>query len=183
LAGCGEDPRPCYWQAQQDREASELQAVSLACDGSVTAPAGLHAIYEASTPPLLNFIIDAFQLRVDLTFDGSLPDGTYAVESPLDESTGQPPEDPAPVTASGAQASGTFTFSRSRDVPFVDVAHPEAKQYESTIDATFDLVALLPHPDPAMGPGCRLETGEQHVSLLVTGPVVECRGHFTTGAH
>jgi hypothetical protein len=33
-----------------------------------------------------------------------------------------------------------------------------------------DLVAELPHPDPAQGSGCRLVLVDQHASLVVEGP-------------
>ena len=78
------------------------------------------------------------------------------------------------MVGSGAQVTGTFTFSRSRDVPFLDIAEPEARTYTSTIDVSFDLVAVLPHPDPSQGSGCRLETGPQELALTVSGPVQEC---------
>jgi hypothetical protein len=114
-----------------------------------------------------------------LHFEPALPDGTYSIAG----SSEPTPPDPNGVDSSGAIVTGTFTFSRSRDVPFADIAEPEARVHTSTIDASFDLVAVLPHPDPAMGPGCRLETGPQQVTLSVSGPVRECtvspgaRGH------
>jgi hypothetical protein len=88
------------------------------------------------------------------------------------------------LPASGGEVSGGLTFSRSRDVPFLDIAEPSAKNYASSIDVTFDIVASLPHPDPAMGPGCTLRTGERQVTLVVEGPVMECEGGpIHTGVH
>jgi hypothetical protein len=75
------------------------------------------------------------------------------------------------------------TFTRSRDIPFIDDGRPEARDYQSTIDVVLDLVAELPHPDPAQGSGCRLVLVDQHASLVVEGPVVECESHPTTGVH
>jgi len=125
--------------------------------------------YEANSAPL-GVYIDANSFTPNVLFEPSLPDGTYPVAAPLEGR----PWDPANVNASGAELTGTFTFSRSRDVPFLDIAEPDARVYASTIDVSFDLVAVLPHPDPAMGPGCRLETGQQQVVLSVSGPVMDC---------
>ena len=150
----------------QDRESGRVQATSHVCDGVSTDPALVRVGYQATSAPL-NVTIDAYSFVSYLSFEPTLPDGTYPVEA-------VGPHDPTKVMGSGAEMTGTFTFSRSRDVPFVDIAEPEVGVYTSTIDVSFDLVAVLPHPDPAMGPGCRLETGPQQVALTVSGPVVEC---------
>jgi len=125
--------------------------------------------YEANSAPL-GVYIDANSFTPNVLFEPSLPDGTYPVAAPLEGRRW----DPANVNASGAELTGTFTFSRSRDVPFLDITEPDARVYASTIDVSFDLVAVLPHPDPAMGPGCRLETGQQQVVLSVSGPAMDC---------
>jgi hypothetical protein len=147
-----------------------VQAQSLDCDGVVQDPAFVHVRYGATTSPL-TVEIAAPTFSPMIAFQGELADGTYPVETPAGET---PLAEQGPVTASGAQVTGSFTFSRSRDVPFVDIEKPSAKDYSSTIDVTFDLVAVLPHPDPAMGTGCTLVTGEKQVSLLVSGRVKEC---------
>ena len=167
LLACSRDP--CTWEGRQNRDSGSVQATSLACDGVSTNPAVIRVRYEATSAPL-RIAIDATSFVVYLSFEPKLPDGTYQVEF----MTGDTPRDPNQVTASGAQVMGTFTFRRSRDVPFVDIAEPEVGDYTSTIDVSFDLVAVFSHPDPAMGPGCRLETGPQQVALTVSGPVSEC---------
>ena len=164
---------PCYWAPDQDRDSGAVALTSLECDGTPNEQGRLRAFYRADSAPLA-LEIDAMAFRVQLYFDPSLPDGTYAVAPPEQSAT-------AAVTGAGALVTGTFTFSRSRDIPFLDIAAPKARDYESSIDATFDLVAALPHPDPAMGPGCTLVTGERQVSLVVSGPVVECSGGPAVG--
>ncbi len=173
LAGCGQRSGPCYWDGQQDRDTGKIQAMRFECDGVATDPAVIHVRYRATSGEMA-VALDTNRFVATLAFDPSLPDGTYPVEGPA--GVGQ-----TSVTATGAEVTGNLTFSRSRDVPFLDILEPEAKIYTSTIDVDFDLSAVLPNPDPAMGPGCRLATGEQHVSLLVTGPVVECKPGFATG--
>jgi hypothetical protein len=179
LCGCEHDLGPCWWDAHQDRESGMIQAQSLECDGVVQDPAFVRVRYNAATTPL-SVEVAAPTFSPMLAFDSELADGTYSVETPAVET---PLSEQGPVTASGALVTGTFTFGRSRDIPFVDLDQPTAKDYSSTIDITLDLVAVLPHPDPAMGAGCKLVTGEQHVSVLVSGPVKECSSGVRTGAH
>ncbi len=169
LLACSRSVGPCVWEGRQDRDSGSVQATSLACDGVSTNPPVIRVRYEATSAPL-SIAIDATSFVAYLYFEPKLPDGTYQVEF----MAGDTPPDPNRVTASGAEVTGTFTFRRSRDIPFLDIAEPEAGNYKSTIDVSFDLVAVLPHPDPAMGPGCRLETGPQEVALTVSGPVKEC---------
>ncbi len=172
LVGCG-SKGPCYWDGHQDRESGAVQAASLSCDGVAKDPATLRVRYSPTQTPL-GLEIDAISFIARLAFEPGLPDGTYTVAG--SGSVGK-----SIVTASGADVTGTFTFTRSRDIPFIDIASPDVKTYQSTLDATFDVVAVLPHPDPAMGVGCRLETGEQHVMLLVAGPVIDCKNSLSTG--
>jgi hypothetical protein len=167
---------PCWWDGQQARETGMVQATSLDCDGVAGDPR-LSVRYLATSQPL-SVEIGALGLSPLLSFDASLADGTYSVEPPRSLA-----EDAGHVIASGADVTGTITFTRSRDIPFIDNQSPELKTYQSSLEVTFDLVAVLPHPDPAMGTGCKLVTGEQHVALVVSGPVMDCTSHPTLGVH
>jgi hypothetical protein len=173
LLGCRREG-PCLWEAQQDRDTGMVQASSMECDG-VAMPSRVSVRYLATSAPL-TIEIGTPSLMTQLSFEASLVDGAYDLEPPNGVGEAAPP-----ISSSGANVTGTVTFARSRDVPFIDIRSPELKTYQSSLDVTFDLVAILPHPDPAMGTGCRLETGEQHVTVLVAGPVVDCQ--TTLGSH
>jgi len=182
LSGC-DASFPCTWDTSgqfRDRERviPTEPGVSLACAGApVDAADELGAFYGSSVSPvgdggLLFVRIVGDRVMTDITFAGTVPDGTYELVASMAQ-----PEGPPPVWASSGLAAGTFTFSRSRNVPFVDIKDPEMRVYESSIDVEFDLALTDLSGAPAGPPpeaGCTLTTGKQTAHLVQSGSVGAC---------
>ena len=144
LAGC--DPGfPCTWDTtaefrDRERVIPTEPGVSLVCAGApVDVADELGAFYGSSVSPagdggLLFVRIVGGRVTTELNFAGTVPDGTYELVASFDQPATSPPVWPA-----GGLVGGTFTFSRSRNVPFVDIKEPEVRVYESSIDVEFDL--------------------------------------------
>ncbi|HTM46212.1 MAG TPA: hypothetical protein VL137_14730, partial [Polyangiaceae bacterium] len=77
------------------------------------------------------------------------------------------------VMSSGALATGSFTFTRSRNIPFVDFKDPGVGNYDCTIDVQFDLVATWLH--------CEMVTGAQQASITTSGTVKDCDNGLLSG--
>ncbi len=182
LLGCGTREIPCTWDTTQDsfrdRDAKipTEPGVSLACAGTPIAISELGAFYVSSTgamdpsdPGTLSVRIVGDRVSSDLHFAGDVPDGTYELVASF-----EPP--PSQVWTASGLAGGTFTFTRSRDVPFVDIKDPDERVYEASIDIEFDLVLTDLSNAPAGMPelGCTLTTGLQRAHLTQRGPVNYC---------
>jgi hypothetical protein len=192
LLGCGSGlEHPCTWDTHEpafrDRDATipTEPGVSLACAGTPIEISELGAFYGGSIgamspddPGDLSVLIRGDRVMSELHFAGDLPDGTYELVASLN-----PPPSPPPVWPSGGLAGGTFTFTRSRDVPFIDIDDPEERVYEASIDIEFDLVLTDLSNAPAGMPelGCVLTTGPQRAHLVQRGPVDYCTGSL--GGH
>ena len=192
LLGCGSGfgvDHPCTWETNTSRDRDAKIAtepgVTLACAGTPIDITELGAFYGGSIgamskddPGTLCVRIIGDRVSSELCFAGDLPDGTYELVSSF-----EPPPSPPPVWPSGGLAGGTFTFTRSRDVPFIDIKRPEERDYEASIDIEFDLVLTDLSNSPAGMPelGCVLTTGPQTAHLVQRGPVNYCTG--TLGGH
>jgi hypothetical protein len=163
LVACSTE-EPCRWETTttaRDATIATAPGVSLVCNGAEEPPPELGLFYEHDAPGTLRLRVIAARVMVEISFEGSLPDGTY-------------PVDGARVRAfsvgSNASSSGVLTFRRSRDVPFVDIKEPESRTYTSTISVTLELTVTAA--------GCTLTTGKQEVTLVQSGPIQSCtRGY------
>jgi hypothetical protein len=152
--------------------------LSLSCAGAaVDIAQELHGLYggsvgvSADPADVLLFVrVAGGNVSSELHFTGGLADGSYTLRNP--------PEPKAPVWVASGIVVGTFAFSRSRDVPFVDIQEPDARVYEASIDVDFDLQITDLTGTPAGMPtlGCTLATGKQRAHLVQRGPVQMCSG-------
>lgn len=163
LFGCGS--YPCQWDTLgEDR--SETPGITLVCE-SETYP--VIAQYRNSVSPSfgpesflsVRFITVGHSIDVTIDFPATLPDGAY-------EAGGR---DGLSVNPS---STGTFAFSRSRDVPLADIEDPKERVYESSIEVDVDLEPV--------GSGCRLAT-ETTLTLVQAGPVRMCSRSSFGGGH
>ena len=160
--GCGS--YPCGWTTTA-YERTPTEGIALTCDAA-TFP--VIARYENAVSPAtgngsllsLAFIAVGFATDERLHFSAALADGTY----PIDTMT----------LWADTRATGSLSFTRSRDVPLADIADPAARDYTSTID--FELSALLTDS------GCSLKTDGQ-LHLEQSGPLLECERGKLGGWH
>jgi hypothetical protein len=181
LLACGEDP--CTWDTSEtsnrrDATIPTEPVLSLSCAGAVVDVAQeLHGLYggsvgvSADPADIVLFVrVAGGSVSADLNFTGGVANGSYTLRNP--------PEPKAPVWVSGAVVVGTFAFSRSRDVPFIDVQEPSDRVYQASIDVDFDLEITDSTGTPAgmQELGCTLATGKQRAHLVQRGPVRMCTG-------
>jgi hypothetical protein len=181
LLACGE--HPCTWDTSEtsnrrDATIATEPVLSLSCAGAaVHVDQELHALYGGSVGVSSDPADNVLSVRVgggsvssEVHFSGGLADGSYTLRNP--------PEPMAPVWVASGIVVGTFAFSRSRDVPFVDIQEPNARVYEASIDVDFDLQITDLTGAPAEMPerGCTLATGKQRAHLVQRGPVQMCTG-------
>ena len=154
-ASCGET-EPCVWNLDRPDREARTAGVSMTC-GDETVEVGAFFLVEAGlgsgpdTPLTLRLMPVGAHPAVDVSFVASLPDGAIA----LDGRTAWV----IPV------ASGSFSVTRTRDVPFVDLRAPSATRYTATATFSADLTLA--------DSGCRVRT-EAPVTVAATGTVTTC---------
>jgi hypothetical protein len=163
LVGCGSEE--CGWETGPEQPVAfhTEPTLVLTCNGSdeptVQQLAGFYDTPRDVTinarPGVTLQAADA-SFVTQIFFDAALPDGSYDLAS----SPG--------IEVWAGTASGTFAFRRSRDVPFIDVPHPDEGKHESFIEVDFDLT-LRNRSMP-----CRLTTGPQHARFVKRGDLEIC---------
>lgn len=138
-----------------DRETTH-PGLTLTC-GNDVYPVGAH--YDSEVSPAtgagslltINLIPQRYPDNYDIHFEAALPDGTHDLDTRR-------------VFASRG-ATGTLSFTRSRDVPFADVIEPKLGSAEASIDFELDLAITET--------GCTLTTASP-IHLVQTGEVRDC---------
>jgi len=168
VCGCSNEV-PCVWDtmptdAQSARADRELQTPGLVLTcGTDTFPVGAHYRNNVSSEVELSsleihMVPQGYPDNYSVSFPATWPDGSYDLS------------DLGFVADRATTAS--FSFTRSHDVPFVDVPDPKPRVYESSLDFELDMQII--------DTGCRLSTTET-VHVVQSGPVKACaRG--TVGA-